>query len=484
MPHDSLHFSLGLIGLGVMGSHVARNFAHKKIPIAVFNRTQSITQEFIENYSNEYIQSAATLEELVQKLEKTRILLLMVQAGPAIDEVIDSLLFILEPGDMIVDLGNSFYHDTERRAERCKTKGILFGGCGISGGEKGALEGPSLMLGGSPELRSCLKPLLEPIAAKDFAGGPCVTYCGPGGSGHYVKMVHNGIEYGLMQCIAEVYELLEKAGHTPDAIAGILIQWQKGQLASFLIELAAQVVKTKDSDATLNSDDTFLIQKILDKAEQKGTGTWTAKEALDRGVPTPTITAAVMARAFSSFWQVRQELAKNNEKFAESQRANLSPLQQKEGIESLEQALLGAFMSTFIQGLELLKTASVELAWGLDLKEVVRVWQGGCIIRSELLKVLTEALTNGSTIAGQQPHLLALPEIRELLDRTLPHLQKTVQTGIHESLPFVGMSSSLAYVQAFRQGRGNSYIIQALRDAFGAHTYQRVDKPGNFHTIW
>lgn len=482
-------FSTGLIGLGVMGSHLARNFASKKIPMIVFNRTSSVTERFIRDYGNEYLQSVSLFNEFIDKLQKPRIILLMVEAGPVVDTILDSLLPFLDRGDMVIDLGNSYYRDTEDRIYKCLEKGVFFGGCGISGGEKGALEGPSLMLGGALELRSTLKPVFDQIAAKDFTGGPCVAYCGPGGAGHYVKMVHNGIEYGLMQCMAEIHELLYSAGHTHEHIGDIFSDWQKGLLSGFLTERMVKVLKKKDTDGS------SLIDKILDKAQQKGTGTWTVKDALDRGVPVPTIAEAVMGRALSSFWEERQEISKYYRNSSITAELNEPPQVRKAeevlnffksrgGIDVLEKALIASFISVFIQGFELIKTASKEEDWGLDLKEVMRVWQGGCIIRSELLRLFGKSFEDGTIVTKEKQNLLLSPVVKESLKQYFPALQKVVPVAIKAGLPFSGCSSALAYIQAFTQARGNAHIIQALRDAFGSHTYQRLDQPGDFHTEW
>ncbi len=463
---------VGIIGLGVMGANLARNFADKKVMTAVYNRTTEITTEFIQNHGNEYLTGLHTLEEFLQSLALPRKIILMVKAGDAIDQVLKSLVPLLSPNDIVLDFGNSHYHDTKRRQQELEKNQIDYWGCGISGGEEGALHGPSLMPGGKKENWPHVQDILEKIAAKDFQEKPCVTYLGPQGSGHYVKMVHNGIEYAILQLLAESYEFLKTMTQLPAELIGKQFhQYHEGKLNSYLMELATKVLQTKDPE-TKNA----LIDQIQDQAEQKGTGTWTAIDALERGVAIPTIIEAVESRVISSQKNLRKTLHQNY-----STKLALENIDVDKFIDLLDDALFFGYIMSYIQGLELIQVTSTSEGWNINLAEVTRIWQGGCIIRSTLLKTLTTALEEPN---ATKKHLLELAPIEQLIKANLESLRQIVLTATKNHLPLPAFSSVLNHFTALSQERGNTNLIQGLRDAFGAHTYERLDQPGHFHTEW
>lgn len=463
---------IGVIGLAVMGSNFARNLSDKGIKTAVYNRTTEVTQEFLAEHGSEQIIGTTTLEEFVDSLARPRKVIMLVKAGAAVDAVISSLIPLLDEGDTILDFGNSHFHDTERRSAELQEKGIHFWGCGISGGEKGALHGPSLMPGGPKEVWPQIKPILEATAAKDFGGKPCVAYLGPGSAGNYVKMVHNGIEYAIMQMMAETYELMKRLLNMPaPTISQVFREFDRGKLSGFLADLGAKVLKKKDDLA-----DGYLIDHIVDKAAQKGTGSWTSVDGLERGVAIPTITEAVFSRVISSNKARREELEKIYRLSSDHENLDTDRF-----IDLLDDALYVGTICAFAQGLELIKTASDENGWDTDLAEVTRIWQGGCIIRMVLLNQIEKAYrTNGN----KTMHLLEIPEIVSLIKGNISSLKEVVSTAARNEVPTPGLSSSLNYFFAMTQGRGNTNFIQALRDGFGAHTYERTDRDGTFHTEW
>jgi len=470
MPESTAE--VGIIGLGVMGSNYARNLAHKGIKTAVYNRTAEVTEQFLKEYKSEQIIGSTSLEELIEKLDRPRKIIILVKAGAAVDAVIASLTPLLDKDDMIIDFGNSHFDDTERRGKDLESYGIKYWGCGISGGERGALHGPSLMPGGPKESWPELKPILEASAAKDFSGKPCVTYLGHGSAGNYVKMVHNGIEYGMMQMMAEAYEIMKTLLNMPaPAIGQIFKQYDRGKLSGFLFELATTVLK-KEDEAAGNG---YLIDKIQDKAAQKGTGSWTSIDGLEKGVATPTITEAVISRIISSKKELRQNLSKI---YPSSQ--ELENLDTDKFIDLLEDALYAGIICAFAQGMELIKTASEENEWHTDLSEVVRIWQGGCIIRTIVLSTFEKELVKGP----QDIHLLETAGVSSLIKGNLQGLRTVVEIATRNAIPTHGLSSALHYFDGMRQPRGNANFIQALRDGFGAHTYERTDQEGSFHTEW
>lgn len=463
---------VGIIGLAVMGSNLARNMADKNIKVSVFNRTASKTKEFINKHGNDNIKGVKTLEELVASLEKPRKIILMVKSGAPVDAVINDLIPLLDKNDIIVDFGNSNYHDTEKRDAVLKKKSISFMGCGISGGEEGALHGPSLMPGGKKTAWNHLKPIFEPIAALDFKGKPCVTYLGPGGSGHFVKTVHNGIEYGIMASIAEAYEILKTLFDMPaPQIGQIFHRFNQSKLNSFLFETAAAVLQKRDD---LGSG--YLIDKILDKASQKGTGKWTVEEAMNSGIAVPTISQAVMTRIVSGDKEKRMRISGFYKKQLKKENLDLD-----EFIHMLDDALFSAMICSFSQGIDLIQTVSEQNKWNISIPEVLRIWQGGCIIRSKLLASLEHCF---QTEAGKRSHTFELPETRSNLKGNIANLRNVVVIASRNQLPVPALSSALNYFDGMTQKESNANMIQGLRDAFGAHTFERKDTTGVYHSDW
>jgi len=465
--------NIAIIGLGVMGQNLARNLANHDYKVIVFNRSPEKAETFIETFGSEDLSYEKTLEALVNSLERPRKLLLMVKAGPAVDTVIQQLLPHLEPGDIIIDGGNSNFKDSIRREKELKTKDMHFVGMGVSGGEEGALNGPSLMPGGSSDSWKALQAILEKIAAQDFDGNPCVTHVGENGAGHYVKMVHNGIEYGVMQLIAEAYQLLRQSYHlNSKEIANVFKGLGEGKLKSYLFDIAVPVLEKEDEFKTCNS----LVECIVDQAGQKGTGRWTAIDALERGVSLPTITIAVFARNISAKKELRIELSEENPKHETTPRIELS-----EFVKILEKSLYAGMISCYAQGFELMKTAAKEEGWDLNFAEIARIWQGGCIIRADLLKVLHHAFQKAE---GERPHLFSIPDIQTLLKSSHKAWHTVIRLAIEHDVSVPALSSSLMYFEDLTTATLPANFIQGLRDYFGAHTYQRTDREGVFHTEW
>lgn len=463
--------SLGLIGLGTMGSALARNIANREFSITVYNRTTEKTQEFLGVYGNDFLTGSANLSAFVGTIDRPRSIILMVDAGEAVDALIDQLIPFLERGDCIVDGGNSNYRDTIRRSEALDKKGIAFIGCGISGGEDGALRGPSLMPGGSKSAWLRLRPIFEAIAARDFSQQPCVSYIGETGAGHYVKMVHNGIEYGVMQLMAEAYDILRTLYKlkAPE-IAEIFSSFQKGKLQSYLFDIAVPVLQEKDEVAR-----GYLIDHILDKAGQKGTGKWTVMDAAERGVAIPTIAEAVFARVVSSDKELRVALARQYRN-----KPNRPTIAKGRIVKLLEEALFAGMIACYAQGFALIDRAANEENWKIDLSEIARIWEGGCIVRADLLKTIHDAYSN----QPNQPYLLAIPTIARPLGKSLPMLRDVVALGSKHGVALPALSSSLNYLSGMTTANGPANFIQGLRDYFGAHTYERTNQTGTFHTKW
>jgi 6-phosphogluconate dehydrogenase len=455
---------IGVIGLGTMGANLARNFASKGFATAVFNRSYERTAEFLKEHGEEKLLGFEKLEDFVTSLELPRRIVLMVTAGPAIDEVMKTLQPFMSKGDVVIDGGNSFFEDTERRAREWSGQGINFVGCGISGGEEGALHGPSIMPGGSAEAWTALKPLLEKIAARDFEGGACVTHVGQGGSGHYVKMVHNGIEYAMMQLIAEIYDFNRKIGKkTAAEIAEVFEKIQAGPAQGFLTEITIPVLKRREGED-------FLVNKVLDKAAQKGTGTWTGMEGLKKGVPISAISEAVFARGLSAQKEMREKLSEIYKK----------PLP-KEAVEmDYGNIMLFGMLIAYAQGLHLIAQASKEYNWQIDLAEVARIWQGGCIIRSILLKEIRQAFQKNSGLS----HLLEDQQIAGWAMNDAQLFRKFVLQALQDGIALPVSASMMAYFDGITEENSPANLIQGLRDFFGAHTFERVDKPGIFHENW
>ncbi|MGC9328148.1 MAG: NADP-dependent phosphogluconate dehydrogenase, partial [Candidatus Hinthialibacter sp.] len=414
--------------------------------------------------------AAYTLEEFVQSLERPRKILIMVQAGAGTDAVIEQIRPLLEPGDILIDGGNSYFRDTERRLELFEGTGIHYLGMGISGGEEGALWGPSIMPGGSREAYEILKPILETISAQTDTG-PCVDYMGERSAGHFVKMCHNGIEYGDMQLIAEFYDLMRNGlGLSPQEIADVFAEWNQGELQSYLIEITSNIVNFPDDQG-----DGVLIDRILDSAGQKGTGVWTSKTALELGVAVPTITASIDARLMSA---QKEERLHASQIYASPQITSLPD--KKEAIQNIRAALYASKICSYAQGFALLRAASREFSYGLRYGEIARIWKGGCIIRARFLDRIREAFAQQPDL----PNLLMAPSFQKEIIERIDAWRWTVSLAIQLGMAAPGMSASLAYFDSYRRDRLPANLIQGQRDYFGAHTYQRTDREGIFHTQW
>lgn len=465
--------NIGLIGLAVMGQNLVLNMERNGYTVAVYNRTTSTMQQFVDENPGKKLVACETLENFVASLETPRKMMIMVKAGPAVDVVIDSLIPLLDQGDLIMDGGNSFYPDTERRAISVSEQGFNYLGVGVSGGEEGALWGPSIMPGGSKEVWSSVKDILESIAAKaPDDGKPCVSYLGPRGAGHYVKMVHNGIEYGDMQLIAESYDILQRAlGLQPAELAEIFAEWNQGELDSFLIEITAQIFRRIDEETGEP-----LVNMVLDKAAQKGTGKWTSQDAFDIGAPIPTINSAVVGRIVSS---LKSERVAASKVLTSGTGATYTGNKQ-ELIDAVRQALYASKISAYAQGMALLRMASNEYDYNLNLGETAALWRAGCIIRARFLNNITAAFTRNPEL----PNLLLDDEFRQAVGDRLPAWRHVVQTAVSLGIPVPAFSGSLAYYDSYRSERLPANLIQSQRDFFGAHTYERVDKEGIFHSEW
>lgn len=463
--------NFGVIGLGTMGANLARNAASRGIAVSVFNRTREKTDGFIAAFGGESkFTPCITIAEFAKSLKRTRVILLMVQAGSAVDAVCKELTEYLDDGDIIIDGGNSLYRDTERRIAEMQERGIRFIGMGVSGGEEGALKGPSMMPGGEIKAIKEVLPILQSMAADDGLGGKCVTYIGPGGAGHFVKMVHNGIEYAVMQLIAEIYDVLKTiGGYTDQQLAETFEAWNTlPELQSFLVEITGKIFKAKD----IKSGKT-LVDMIRDKGGQKGTGKWTVAAAMEYGVPAPAITAAVEARILSSATMLRAE----GKKFPHVIDIH-DPLPRPMKLRSLCAATLElGVMLAYHQGFALIKAAGDAEDWKIDLAETARIWRGGCIIRSHALGMFQEMFT-GKSSAGRDAFLHRLGGERQL------DLRRIVGIGVSRGLPLPGLSTSLMYLDALHRDWLPQNLVLAQRDFFGAHGFERTDKEGVFHGEW
>lgn len=466
--------TFGVIGLAVMGENLALNVESRGFPIAVYNRTAAKTEKFMEvRAQGKDIKAAYSLEEFVQTLERPRNILVMVKAGRPVDAVIDQLKPLLDEGDTIIDGGNSLYNDTERRTKDLESSGFGFVGMGVSGGEEGALKGPSLMPGGTEAGYRDLEPILTKIAAQ-VDDGPCVTYIGPGGAGHYVKMVHNGIEYGDMQLIAEAYDLMKNAlGLTGEELEKVFSEWNRtDELDSFLIEITADIFSNFDPKTNKP-----LVDSILDAAGQKGTGRWTVVSSLELGVPIPTIYAAVNARVMSSYKEERVAASKQI----------TGPTAKYEGdkqefINKVRDALYCSKMCSYAQGMVLLSEASKHFNFNLNLAEIARIWKGGCIIQAGFLDKIKKAYDDEPDLAN----LLLAPEFKQSIVERQDAWREVLATANKLGIAVPAFSSSLDYFDSYRRASLPQNLTQAQRDYFGAHTYERVDSPrGEFsHTEW
>ena len=464
------HCDIGLIGLAVMGQNLVLNMADHGFCVAVYNRTAARTEAFMrEKAGDRSIVATYELKDLVAALKRPRVVMLMVKAGWPVDAFIEKLVPLLEPGDIIIDGGNSYFKDTERRHDELAEKGIHFLGVGISGGEMGARYGPSIMPGGPKEAYERVRPIFEAIAAK-VDGEPCVTYIGPRGAGHYVKMVHNGIEYGDMQLIAESYDIMHRGlGLNAEQLHHIFARWNQGVLSSYLIEITADIFTHKD-DITGKP----LVDVILDVAEQKGTGLWTTQEGLNLMVPTPTINAAVEARIISMYKEERERASQVLPGPKEKVWARNT------FVDFIGDALYAAKICSYAQGFALLRKASQTYEYNLNYGEIARIWRGGCIIRARFLDDIRRAFADEPDL----PNLLLAPFFRDALAQRHGALRRVVQTAAAMGIPTPAMSASLAYYDSYRSARLPANLIQAQRDYFGAHTYKRIDMEGTFHTEW
>ncbi|MET9612036.1 NADP-dependent phosphogluconate dehydrogenase [Kitasatospora indigofera] len=463
---------VGVTGLAVMGRNLARNFARHGYRVAVHNRTAARTTALVEEFGHEgEFRPARTPEEFVASLERPRRIVIMVKAGGPTDAVIDELVPLLDAGDVVVDGGNAHFLDTRRREQALRAHGLHFVGSGISGGEQGALEGPSIMPGGTAESYRVLGPLLEDIAAK-VDGAPCCTHIGPDGAGHFVKMVHNGIEYADMQLIAEAYDLLRHgAGRQPGEIAEIFRGWNDGRLESYLIGITAEVLAHTDAETGKP-----FVDVVLDQAEQKGTGRWTVQTALELGIPVSGIAEAVFARSLSGSAELRAAahgLPGPTETWLDSAASDRFA-------EDVEQALYASKMVAYAQGFNQIQAGSAEYAWNIDLGATAAIWRGGCIIRARFLDRITAAYRAD----GRLPTLLTDEHFREALAGAQSSWRRVVTTAAQLGVPAPGFATALAYYDSLRAERLPASLVQGQRDYFGAHTYRRTDRVGTFHTLW
>ena len=463
---------VGVIGMAVMGRNLALNINDHGFKVAVFNREPRLTAAAVSESRGAMV-ATSSLKDLVGRLERPRKILMMIKAGAPVDQVMGDLQPLLDAGDIVIDGGNSWYEDTQRREKAYAAAGLRFVGAGVSGGEDGARNGPSIMPGGAKEAYAELRPIFEAIAAKTDSG-PCVTHCGPDGAGHFVKMVHNGIEYADMQLIAEAYDVLQHAGGLkPDALAEVYAAWNRGPLESFLIEITAQVFTIRDPKGG-----GFLVDAVLDKAGQKGTGQWTAQVGLELAVPIPGIAAALDARVLSSMKADRQRASK----ILRGPRAKALETDTKALVDQVHDALYAAKIVAYAQGLELIESASGKFGWGIDIGAMARIWKGGCIIRARFLDDIRLAYDRDPAL----PNLLLDEKFREIIHTRQQAWRDVVCLAQQRGIPVPGFASGLAYFDSYRADNLPQNLTQAQRDAFGSHTYQRRDDPdGPFvHTDW
>jgi 6-phosphogluconate dehydrogenase len=486
---------MGVVGLATMGMNLARNLAGHGVRVAVYNRTRQRTDEFMAAYGKEGdFRPAFSFEELAQILEPPRAILVMVKAGAPVDDSIDALVKVLEKGDTIIDGGNSFFQDTQRRAVAVEKLGMGFIGSGVSGGEEGALRGPSLMPGGTHHSYARVEEMWTGISAK-VGGVPCCTYIGPDGAGHFVKMVHNGIEYADIQLIAESYDLMRNAlGLSADELASVFGEWNKGRLQSYLIEITSHVLAKHDdgfppplaegggvgAERPRRKGPHSLVDAIEDEAEQKGTGRWTSQSALELGVPLTGITEAVFARVLSSqkAQRVRASGVLAGPRTSATQRGLRA--EQRGLLDDIQEALYASKIVAYAQGFEHLAAGSHEYRWNLDLGALATIWRGGCIIRAQFLDRIKEAYEESPDL----PSLMLAPFFQKALAEAQPSWRRVVKAAVDHGIPIPAFASSLAYYDGYRRSRGPANLIQGLRDYFGAHTYHRIDREGAYHTRW
>ena len=461
----------GLVGLAVMGQNLVLNVESRGFAVSVFNRSAEVTRDFVAAHPGKQLTATDSLPQFVASLARPRRIMLMVKAGAPVDAVLEQLAPLLEAGDIVIDGGNSLYTDTERRDAAMAARGLRFIGAGVSGGEEGARKGPAIMPGGPASTWAEMRPIFEAIAAK-VNGEPCVVHIGPGGAGHYVKMVHNGIEYGDMQLICEAYALMQAAGLPTEAMAGVFERWNGGELQSYLIEITARILAQRDPETGAP-----IVDVILDEAGQKGTGQWTLMNAAENAVVVSTINAAVEARVLSSMKAARVAASTQ----LQGPPARLA-VDADAFVAALHEALYASKIVSYAQGLDLMRQMSAKKDWGLDLGAIARIWRGGCIIRAQFLNRITEAFQAEPAPAN----LMLAPFFRERLNRAQAAWREVVAQAVRTGIAVPAMSASLAYYDAYRSARLPANLLQAQRDFFGAHTYERTDRPAGqwFHTQW
>ena len=477
---------VGLVGLAVMGQNLALNVASKGFPISVYNRSYNKTEQCVKRAAKENLADKLTgyddLEKFVKSLERPRNVILLVKAGAPVDGTIESLLTYLEPGDAIIDGGNEWYQNTEMRAKKVmEEKGILYMGMGVSGGEEGARNGPSMMPGGNKEVWERVKPVLSKVAAQ-VDDGPCVTYIGEGGAGNFVKMVHNGIEYGDMQLIAEAYDVLKTLGGlTNDELEACFGDWNKGELESFLIETSATIFGKKDDQMPEGSDE-YLIDKILDKTGMKGTGKWTVQQAAELSIAAGTVAASLDARFLSGLKNERTQASQFYSKLGLAEPKALEAVEKQQLMNDVRQALFASKICSYAQGMNIIKAKSMEQEWDIPMGELARIWKGGCIIRAGFLDQIKEAYKSNPELKN----LLMDPNFANALVTRQSAWRRVVAMAVQSGVGVPGMSNSLAYFDSYRRHSLPANLVQAQRDFFGSHTYQRTDKPESewFHTLW
>lgn len=469
----------GLIGLAVMGQNLVLNVESRGFRVSVYNRTTQTMKDFVGEHPDKNLYGAETLEDFIDSLERPRKVMIMVKSTAgvipserdAVDAVIDSLVPLLEEGDLIIDGGNTYFIHSDRRAKDLGEKGILFIGTGVSGGEEGALKGPSIMPGGPAASWEIIKPVFEAIAAK-VNDEPCVTHIGEGGAGHFVKMVHNGIEYGDMQLICEAYEIFKAAGFTTEEMAQVFSDWNNGELESYLIQITSKILEEKDPETGKP-----VVDVIMDRAGQKGTGRWTVMNAVDNGIVVSTINAAVEARILSALKDQRVKAAPAFNR----PEVNIT-MDKAELVQKVHDALYASKIISYAQGMDLIKNVGEKHEWNLNLGSIARIWRGGCIIRARFLNRITEAYERDSNLTN----LVLDPFFTDIINRSQDSWREVVTLAVNNAIPVPAFSASLSYFDGYRSERLPANLLQAQRDFFGAHTYERVDKePGEmFHTDW
>lgn len=461
----------GLIGLAVMGQNLVLNVESRGFQVSVYNRTTSVTDAFVAAHPGKKLVGAQSLEEFVQSMASPRKIMIMVKAGGPVDAVIEQLIPLLDKGDIIIDGGNSLYTDTERRDQWLGDLGFRFIGAGVSGGEEGARKGPAIMPGGPASTWDVMRPIFESIAAK-VDNEPCVVHIGPGGAGHYVKMIHNGIEYGDMQLICEAYNIFKAAGFSADELATVFGDWYAGDLESYLIQITAEIFKQKDAETGKP-----LVEVILDTAGQKGTGKWTIMNAVENAVVISTINAAVEARILSSMKDARVAASKQ----LQGPKPEISA-EKQQLVKKVHDALYASKIISYAQGLDLISSMSVEKGWDLDLSQIAAIWRGGCIIRARFLNRITDAYRENPALSN----LMLAPFFKNVLNESQQNWREVVSLATLAGIPVPAFSASLGYYDSYRSEFLPANLLQAQRDFFGAHTYERIDKARGemFHTDW